>query len=45
MGEIERFLIYVAVGAAAGCLLAIIRYGREAVRLLASMDDRLDRRQ
>lgn len=44
MGEIERFLTYVAVGAAVGSQLAI-RYGREAVRLLASIDDKLGRRQ
>lgn len=44
MNEIERFLIYLCVGLAAGALLSFIRYGRAAIRLLTSIDRKLDDR-
>ncbi len=39
--DLDRLLIYVVVGLAAGALLSLIRYGREIVRLLASIDEKL----
>lgn len=44
MDDVERFLIYLAVGIALGALFSLIRYGRAAVRLLASIDRKLDAR-
>ena len=44
MQEFDRFLIYLSVGLAVGTLLTFIRYGRAAIRLLASIDRKLDGR-
>lgn len=41
MGEVDRFLIYLTAGIAVGSLLSFIRYGRIAVRLLTSIDEKL----
>jgi len=45
MTDMDRFLIFLTVGLAAGALLSLIRYGRATVRLLASINDKLDRGQ
>jgi hypothetical protein len=44
MAEIDRFLAFVATGAALGALFALIRYGRAVVDLLVSIDRKLDGR-
>jgi hypothetical protein len=40
MTEIDRLLIYIAVGAAVGALFALVRYARQAVGLLRGMAER-----
>ena len=44
MVDVDRFLIFVAVGIAIGSLLALRRYGSATVRLLQSIDDKLGKK-
>ena len=39
--DIDRLLVYLAVGIAIGALLSFIRYGRAIVRLLESIEEKL----
>jgi hypothetical protein len=42
MTDVDRILIYIAVGAAVGALFALVRYAKLAVDLLQAISERRD---